>query len=74
MKRNVGVCRILVGKPQGKRPLGRQRCRWMDNIKVDLRGMEWVGTDWIDLAQGPTEGSWEHSSHSSGSITCLENF
>jgi hypothetical protein len=39
--------RILVGKPEGKRPLGRSRCRWMDNIKMDLRD----GMDWIDLAQ-----------------------
>jgi hypothetical protein len=36
-KMNVRACMILVGKPEGKRPLGRQRCRWEDNIKVDLR-------------------------------------
>jgi hypothetical protein len=41
----------LVGKPEGKRPLGRQRCRWVDNIKMDLREIEWGGMDWIDLAQ-----------------------
>jgi hypothetical protein len=43
--------RILVGKPEGKRPLGRPRRRWVDNIKIDLRGREWVGRDWIELAQ-----------------------
>jgi hypothetical protein len=42
---------ILVGKPEGKRPLGRSRCRWMDNNKMDLREIEWDGTDWIDLDQ-----------------------
>jgi hypothetical protein len=43
-KRNV--YRILVGKPQEKRPLGRTRCRWVDNIKMDLRVIGWVGMDW----------------------------
>jgi hypothetical protein len=42
---------ILVGKPEGKRPLGRPRRRWKDNIKKDLREIEWVGMDWIDLPQ-----------------------
>jgi hypothetical protein len=42
--------RILVGKPEGKRPLGRPRRRWVDNIKIDLRVIEWDGVDWIDLA------------------------
>jgi hypothetical protein len=48
-KRNV--YRILVGKPEGKRPLGRPRRRWEDNIKIDLRVIGWGSTDWIDLAQ-----------------------
>jgi hypothetical protein len=43
--------RILVGKPIGQRPLGRPRHRWMDNIKIALREIEWDGMDWIDLAQ-----------------------
>jgi hypothetical protein len=43
--------RILVGKPEGKRPLGRPRRRWVDNIKLDLREIEWDGMDWIELAQ-----------------------
>jgi hypothetical protein len=42
---------ILVGMPEGKRPLGRPRRRWVDNIKMDLRGIGWDGMDWIDLAQ-----------------------
>jgi hypothetical protein len=37
--------------PEGKRPLGRQRCRWVGNIKMDLREIEWDCMDWIDLAQ-----------------------
>jgi hypothetical protein len=41
----------LVGKPEGNRPLGRQRRRWVDNIKIDLREIAWGGMNWIDLAQ-----------------------
>jgi hypothetical protein len=41
----------LVGKPEGKRPLGRPRFRWVDNIKMDLRQKGWDGMDWINLAQ-----------------------
>jgi hypothetical protein len=48
-KRNA--YRILVGKPEVKRPLGRPRRRWVDNIKMDLRETGWDGMDWIDLAQ-----------------------
>jgi hypothetical protein len=43
--------RVLVGKSEGKRPLGRSRCRWVDNIKIDLRAIGCDGMDWIDLAQ-----------------------
>jgi hypothetical protein len=42
--------RILVGKSEGKRPLGRPRRRWMGNVKRDLREVGWDGGDWIDLA------------------------
>jgi hypothetical protein len=42
---------ILVGNPEGKRPLGSLRCMWVDNIKIDLRETGWDGGDWIDLAQ-----------------------
>jgi hypothetical protein len=48
-KRNA--YRMLVQKPEGKRPLGRLRCRWVDNIKMDLRDIGPGGMDWIDLAQ-----------------------
>jgi hypothetical protein len=40
-----------VGKPEGKRPLGRQRRRWVNNIILDLTEIGWDGIDWIDLAQ-----------------------
>jgi hypothetical protein len=43
--------RILVGRPEGRRPLGRPRGRWEDNIKMDLQEMGWGGMDWIELAQ-----------------------
>jgi hypothetical protein len=43
--------RILVGKPEGKRPLGRQERRWVDDTKMDVREIGWNGVDWIDLAQ-----------------------
>ena len=45
-----GVQRVLVGKPEGKRQLGRPRHRW-ENIKMDLEEVECGGMDWIDLAQ-----------------------
>jgi hypothetical protein len=48
-KRNA--CRILVGKTEGKIPLGRPRRRWLNNIKVDLREIGWDGMDWINLSQ-----------------------
>jgi hypothetical protein len=40
-----------VEKPEGKRPLGRPRCRWLDSVKMDLREIEWGSMDWIDVAQ-----------------------
>ena len=45
------VYRVLMGKLDGKRPLGRPRRRWEDNIKVDLQEVECGGMDWIELAQ-----------------------
>jgi hypothetical protein len=48
-KRNA--YRILVGKPEGKRPLGRPRRRWVNSIIIDLRETEWDCMDWIDLVQ-----------------------
>jgi hypothetical protein len=48
-KRNA--YRLLVGKPEGKRPLGRPRRKWVDNIRMDLGEVGWSDVDWIDLAQ-----------------------
>jgi hypothetical protein len=49
MGENRNAYRILVGMPEGKRPLGRPRRRWVDNIKMDLReiGWEWIGLIWL---------------------------
>jgi hypothetical protein len=46
-----GVYMVLVGKPEGKRQLGRPRLRWEDNIKMDLQEVGCGGVDWIELAQ-----------------------
>jgi hypothetical protein len=48
VKRNA--YRILVGKPEGQGPLGRPTCRWVDNIKMDLREIGWDGVDCVDMA------------------------
>jgi hypothetical protein len=48
-KRNV--FRLLVGKPEGRRPLGRPRRRWVDNIRMDLVEVGWGDVDWVGLAQ-----------------------
>jgi hypothetical protein len=45
-----------VGRLDGERPLGRPRCKWEDNIKMDLQDVGWGGMDWIDLAQD--RGRW----------------
>jgi hypothetical protein len=42
---------MLVGRPEGKRPLGRPRRRWVGNIKMNLREIRWDGVDWIDVVQ-----------------------
>jgi hypothetical protein len=48
---NLKAYRVLVGKPEGKRLLGRTNCRWEDNIKIYLREIRWGGMDWVHLAQ-----------------------
>jgi hypothetical protein len=53
-KRNA--YRLLVGKPEGSRPLGRPRRRWLANIRMDLVEVEWGDVDWIGLAQD--RGRW----------------
>jgi hypothetical protein len=51
MGEDRGVHRVLVGKPEGKRPLGRPRHRWEDNIKIDFQEVGRVRGDWMELAQ-----------------------
>jgi hypothetical protein len=51
MGEKMNEYRIVVGNPEGKRPLGRPRRRWVDNINMDLRQIGWDGMDWINLAQ-----------------------
>jgi hypothetical protein len=51
MEEKRNAYRILVGKPEGERPPGSPRSRWVDNIKMDLREIGWDGVDWIDMSQ-----------------------
>jgi hypothetical protein len=51
MEEGRGVYRVLVGRPEGKRPLGKARCGWEDNIKMYLREIGINGVNWIQLAQ-----------------------
>ena len=51
MEEGRGVHMVLMGKPDGKRPLGRRRRRWEDNIKMDLQEEGWGCGDWMELAQ-----------------------
>jgi hypothetical protein len=51
-----GVYRVLVGKPEGKRPLGRPKRSWQDNIKMDLQEVGCGGKGWIELAQDRDRG------------------
>jgi hypothetical protein len=51
MREKRNAYRLLVGKPEGRRPLGRRRCRWVDNIEMNLGEIEWGAVDWIGLAQ-----------------------
>jgi hypothetical protein len=69
-KRNA--YRILMGKPQGKRPLGRSRRRWIANIKTDLRERGWDGMDWIDLPQDRDHWRAFVNTVMNLSIKCLE--
>ena len=51
MEEKIGVYRVLVGKPEEKRQIGRRRRRWENNIKMDLQEVGCKGMDWIELAQ-----------------------
>jgi hypothetical protein len=55
MGEKTNAYRILVENPEGKRPLGRPRRRWVNNIKMNLREIGWNGIDWIDLAQDTSQ-------------------
>jgi hypothetical protein len=65
----MNAYRLLVGKAEGKRPLGRPRRRWVDNIKMDLGEVVWGDVDWIDLAQ---DSYCECVNEPSGSMKCWE--
>jgi hypothetical protein len=65
-----GVYRVLVGKPEGQRPIGRPKLRWEDNIKMDYQEMRCEDMDLIALAQ--MAGTCECGNEHSGSIKCGE--
>jgi hypothetical protein len=68
-----GMNRVLVGKPEDKRPLRRPRHRWEDNIKMDFQEVGCGGMNWIELAQDrQVAGTCEHGNEPSGSIKCGE--
>jgi len=68
-----GVYRVLVGKPEGKRPLGRPRHRWVDNIKMDLQEVGCGYMDWIGLAQDrQVADACECGNELWGSVKCGE--
>jgi hypothetical protein len=66
-----GVCRVFVGKSEGKRPLGRQRLRWEGNITTDLQEVGCGSMDWIELAED-RDRSRALVNEPSGSINCGE--
>jgi hypothetical protein len=72
MEEKRNAYRLLVGKPEGKRPLGRPRRRWIDNIRMDLGEMGWCDVDWIALAKdrNKLESSCEFGIEPSGSMKC----
>ena len=69
-----GLSRVLVGKPEGMRPLGRPRRRWVDNIRMDLQKVECGYMDWIGLDQdmGRVADGCECGNEPSGSVKCGE--
>jgi hypothetical protein len=58
MVENRNACRLLVGKPEGRRPLGRPRRMWLDNIRKDLVEVGWGDVNWIRLAQDRDKLLW----------------
>ena len=69
-----GLYIVLVGKPEGKRPLGRPRHRWLENIKMDLREVVCGSMDWIEVAEDRNMwgGTCECGNEPSGSTKCGE--
>jgi hypothetical protein len=69
MGEEIKVYKVLVGKPEGKKPLGRPRRRWGDGIRMDLRetGLGGCGLDWAGSGQGPVAGCCECGDEPSGS-------
>ncbi|KAJ4428389.1 hypothetical protein ANN_24409 [Periplaneta americana] len=67
---------VLVGKPEGKRPLGRRRLRWEDNIKMDLREVEYADRDWLNLCTGygPMAGLCEGGNDPTGFFKAISEF
>jgi len=73
MAQERGVHRVLVGKPEGKRPLGRPRRRWDDNIRMDLQEVGCGYVDWIGLTQDrQVADACESGNEPSGSVKCGE--
>jgi hypothetical protein len=86
MVEKIGVYRVVKGKPEGKRPLGRPRYRWEGNIKTDIQEGWWGGVDWMNLHEagcgawtgsiwfrtGKVAGTCECGNEPSGSIKCGE--
>jgi len=73
MEERGGVYRVLLGKPEGKRQLGKTRHRWEDEIKMDLQevGLEvWTGSSWLRIGTGG--GPFDYGIEPSGSIKCGE--
>jgi hypothetical protein len=68
MGESRSVYRVLVGRPKGKRSLGRPRHRWEDNIKMDLMEIGIDGANWIQLAQDRVASFCEHGNEPLGSI------
>jgi hypothetical protein len=72
MEEERGVYRVLVGKPEGKRPLWRPRLIWKDNIRMDGSGLWGYGLDWAGSGYRRVAGNCECGKELSGSIKCGE--
>jgi hypothetical protein len=66
MGEKVHAPKIFVGKSEGKRPLGRRRRKWEDNIRMDIQKIEWTGFNWLRMET--SDGVCEHSNDPSGAV------